>query len=222
MRPVLVTAGATRNPVDAIRFLSAHSSGRTGGRLAGSLARSGLDVTMLASPEAWLRLQAEVPDQAAAVNVIEYASTYDLLERMRAWVVGHPDGVVVHAAAVGDYAIADRATTKLPSGAAELVLRLRPTPKILDRIREWSPDAFIVSFKAASPETDEAQLAEIARAQRERTDSDLVFANVIGNLQNLVLVVGREGLTRHGDRGAAMDDLVRRIQRVAGLPPAGD
>lgn len=219
MRPVLVTAGATRNPVDAIRFLSAHSSGRTGGRIAGSLARAGLDVTMLASPEAWLRLQAEVPDQAAQVGCVEYTSTYDLLERMEAWLTARPDGIVIHAAAVGDYAIADRATTKLPSGADELVLRLRPTPKIVDRVREWAPGCCLVSFKAASPETDADALARLATAQRERTDSDLVFANIIGNLQSLVLLVDRDGVTRHGDRGAALDDLVRRV--LAAAQPQG-
>jgi len=215
VRPVLVTAGATRNPVDAIRYLSAHSSGRTGGRIAAILAGAGLDVTMLASPEAWLRLQAEVPAEAAHVACVEYTSTYDLLDRMAHWIQAHPDAVIVHAAAVGDYAMIDRATSKLPSGAPELVLRLRPTPKILDRIRGWAPNSFLVSFKAAAPETSEDELALIARAQRERTTSDLVFANVIGNLQSLVLLEATDGLTRHTDRGAAMRDLIDRILAAA-------
>ena len=205
--------------MDAIRYLSAHSSGRTGGRMAAILAGAGLDVTMLASPEAWLRLQAEVPAEAAHVACVEYTSTYDLLERMEHWIRQHPDAVVVHAAAVGDYAMIDRATGKLPSGAKELVLRLRPTPKILDRIRGWAPDAYIVSFKAAAPETSEDDLARIARAQRLRSDSDLVFANVIGNLQSLVLLDAEQGTTRHTDRGAAMRDLIDRILLVA-LPVA--
>lgn len=212
MRPVLVTAGATRNPIDAIRYLSAHSSGRTGGRIAATLAHAGADVTLLGNPEAWLRLQAEAPPGAHDVRCEEYTSTYDLMDRMQAWVRSHPGGMVVHAAAVGDYAIADRATTKLPSGAPELVIRLRPTPKILDRIREWDPQVFLVSFKAAAPETDEAQLSQIARAQLLRSASDLVFANVIGNLQNLVLIVSADDQVRHLDRGAALADLEARLR----------
>lgn len=215
MRPVLVTAGATRNPVDAIRYLSAHSSGRTGGRIAAALAEQGLDVTLLGSPEAWLRLQAELPSQAHQVACVEYSSTYDLLARMEHWLLDRPDAVVIHAAAVGDYAIIDRATGKIPSGAPELLLRLRPTPKILDRIRDWAPNAMLVSFKAAAPDTTEPELEAIARAQLERSQSDLVFANVIGDLQSLVLLVGPTQTTRHTDRGAALRDLVQRVALAA-------
>lgn len=216
MRPVLVTAGATRNPIDAMRYITAHSSGRTGGRIAAALAEAGLDVTLLGSPEAWLRLQAELPQAARRVACQEYGSTFDLLARMEQWLLARPDAVVVHAAAVGDYAIFDRNTGKIPSGAPELVLRLRPTPKILDRVRGWAPGCHLVSFKAAAPETDEPELEQIARAQLQRSGSDLVFANVIGDLQSLVLLVGPEQTTRHTDRGAALQDLVTRLLAAAG------
>jgi len=215
MRPILVTAGATRNPIDAIRYLTAHSSGRTGSRIATELAGQGLDVTLLASGEAWLRLQAERPKDADRVRVVEYGSTYDLLERMERWILAHPDSVVIHAAAVGDYAASDRATTKIPSGQAELLLRLRPTPKILDRIRGWAPDCWLCSFKAAAPQTGEPELEQIARAQLQRTGSDLVFANVIGDLQSLVLLVGEQRTDRHTDRAAALQELVRRAAEAA-------
>ena len=215
MRPVLVTAGATRNPIDAIRYLTAHSSGRTGSRIATELAGMGLDVTLLASGEAWLRLQAERPKDADRVRVIEYGSTYDLLERMERWIRANPDSVVIHAAAVGDYAASDRATTKIPSGQAELLLRLRPTRKILDRIRGWAPDCWLCSFKAAAPLTEELDLEQIAQAQLRRSGSDLVFANVIGDLQSLVLLVDEQGTDRHSDRAAAVHELVRRAAAAA-------
>lgn len=215
MRPVLVTAGATRNPVDAIRYLSAHSSGKTGGRLAAQLAQKGLEVTMLGSPEAWLRLQVDLPQQARSVACIEYTSTWDLMDKMERWVRGNPGGVIVHAAAVGDYGM-ERLSTKLPSGADELVLRLHPLPKILDRIRGWDPGVHLVSFKAASPETDEASLEDIARRQLLRSGSDLVFANVLGQLQSLVLLVERDRVTRHADRAGALDDLADRLLEAAG------
>lgn len=215
MRPVLVTAGATRNPLDAIRYLTAHSSGRTGSRIATELAGLGVDVTLLASGEAWLRLQAERPRDADRVKVVEYGSTYDLLERMERWILASPDCVVIHAAAVGDYAASDRVTTKIPSGQSELLVRLRPTPKILDRIRGWAPDCWLCSFKAAAPLTEEADLEHIARAQLQRSDSDLVFANVIGDLQSLVLLVREQQTDRYTDRAAAVHELVRRADQAA-------
>lgn len=199
MRPLLVTAGATRNPIDAMRYLSAHSSGQTGATLA---AAAGAGVTLLGSPEARLRAPG-VPGEA-------YSSTRDLLARMHAWCLRNPSGVVVHAAAVGDYEAAE-ASGKIPSGQAELVLTLRPTPKILDQIRGWSPDLRIVSFKAAPPGSGPDDLVRIADAQRRRTDSSLVFANTIGRLAAGVVLVDAHGATHHAERGGATDDLARRV-----------
>lgn len=206
MRPLLVTAGATRNPVDAMRYLSAHSSGRTGAALAAS---AGPGAHLLGSPEALLR----APGLAGEA----FSSTRDLLVRMRRWCLAHPDGVVVHAAAVGDYEVAD-AEGKIPSGQAELLLTLRPTPKILDRIRSWSSELAIVSFKAAPPQSSPADLVRIADAQRQRTDSALVFANAIGRLHAGLALVDAGGATHHETRAGALDDLG---QRVTALRRAG-
>lgn len=203
MRPVLVTAGATRNPVDAIRYLSAHASGRTGVAIAGALAEDGGVVHLLGSPEAALR-------GAALPSTEVYDSTRDLMARMRRWLEAHPRGVVVHSAAVGDYEAAPTAA-KLASGADELVLRLTPTPKILDQLKGWAPDCRVVSFKAASPETSPDGLVEIAQRQRARTGSDLVFANVIGKLDRSVVLVddAPQAFARRADAVAALIDRVR-------------
>ena len=95
--PVLVTAGATRNPVDAIRYLSAGSSGATGTWVARRVA-AGAPVHLLASPEAELRLrlaglragEAELPP---GLSVEGFGSTEDLLSRMERWVRGWSEGV---------------------------------------------------------------------------------------------------------------------------------
>ena len=202
--PVLITAGATRNPLDAIRYISAASTGRTGVHLAEQLAPHA-DVTLLASPEAALRAQAT----GAAIRIEPYGSTRDLLARMEHHVRANPTAVVVHACAVGDYE-AEPGAAKIPSGSDELVLRLRPTPKIVDQLRGFSPDIRLVSFKAASPETTDEDLCDIAGRQRDRTASDLVFANVIGRLSQRVLLLGgapRWFETRGEALAALLDDL---------------
>lgn len=185
-RPVLITAGATRNPLDSIRYLSAASSGRTGIAIAEALA-PGQEVTLLGSAEVCLRAPTHLRTE-------EYTSTRDLLRRMEERIRAAPRAVVVHACAVGDYeAIPQEGPpTKIPSGQAELVLRLRPTPKIVDQLRRFSEDIRLVSFKAAAPETTDDQLLEIAARQRDRTQSDRVFANVIGRLQQRILLLGDE------------------------------
>ena len=184
----VITAGATRNPIDAIRYLSAHASGRTGVSIARDLSDQGLDVHLLGSAEALLRL-----DRPTIVGE-EYGSTRDLLQRLQRQVEATPAMGVVHSAAVGDYEAAP-SDAKIPSGKATLNLTLQPTPKILDAIRGWGLTGPLVSFKAAAPGTSHEGLVSIARAQLRRTGSDRVFANVIGRTQSDVFLVSESEAT---------------------------
>ncbi|TNE91851.1 MAG: hypothetical protein EP330_03890 [Deltaproteobacteria bacterium] len=181
---VLVTAGATRNPIDAMRHISANSSGRTGVQLARAWADAGCEVHLLGSPEAVVR--------GEGLSTEVFGSTRDLMARMERWVREHPDGAVVHASAVGDYEVASSADTKIPSGRDEVVIRLTPTPKIANAVRDWGLTGPYVTFKAASPETDADGLIALATKQRARTGSDLVFANVLGRIATDVALVGDE------------------------------
>lgn len=205
MLPALVTAGATRNPVDAIRYLSAHSTGTTGVALARALADH-FEVRLLGSAEACLRARLDAPNVPAP----EYTSTRDLMAKMEAELRSRPGGVLIHCAAVGDYEMAPSAT-KIPSNQPELVLRLTPGPKIVDHVRDWDPGVFLVSFKAGNPEWDEARLQAVARAQLERTRSDLVFANRIGALGTSCLLLDSRGTRHFSGREEALRALVAHV-----------
>jgi len=201
MRPCLLTAGATRNPVDSIRYLSAHATGRTGVQLAGNLAARGLSVKLLGSAEAVLRT-----GPSALFGTQEFGSTRDLFTQMKDHVHAHPSCGVVHSAAVGDYE-AEPSTSKIASGQSALSISLRPTPKILDAIRGWGLEGPLVSFKAAAPETTDDALVAIARAQLRRTGSDRVFANVIGRTTRGVFLVSEDHAERFAQRAEALDAL---------------
>jgi hypothetical protein len=101
--------------------------------------------------------------------------------------------------------------TKIPSGQPELLLRLTPAPKILDRIRVWDPDCFLTSFKAGSPEWSDERLEAVARAQLSRTTSDLVFANRLGDLGRGCLLLDARGTERFERREDALAALLARI-----------
>jgi phosphopantothenate---cysteine ligase (ATP) len=80
------------------------------------------------------------------------------------------------AAAVSDYYLPDRSEHKLQSGANDLVLTLKPVPKLLGYLRShWAPNAFVVSFKL---ETD----ANILRSKVEQAVHSYGVHMVIGNL----------------------------------------
>ncbi|MFT5585081.1 MAG: phosphopantothenoylcysteine synthetase/decarboxylase [Cognaticolwellia sp.] len=205
-RPVLITAGATRNPIDAMRHISANSSGRTSAHIARALA-SQTAVTLLGSPQALLRIEEDADGR-------EFGDTRDLLRKMKRWVQHNPGGVVVHAAAVGDYEVRDPSASKVSSQLGEWTLTLHPTPKIADLIPQWDPQVFLVTFKAAGPDTEAEDLAQICRKQLRRTRSQMVFGNVIGALgatSTLVDALGSEAFERRED---ALSALVARIRAV--------
>lgn len=197
---VLITAGATRNPIDAMRFISGRSSGTTGVAVARALVARGHHVLLLASPEAALR--------ADGLDVEEFGSTRDLMARMERWVRAHQAGAVVHAAAVGDYESRDAIDGKIPSGRTEWTLTLVPTPKIANHVRAWGCGGPYVTFKAAPPGTGSEDLASIASVQRHRTGCDLVFANVLGAIDRDVLLVDQlvRSYERRDDAIAALVD----------------
>lgn len=203
MRPVLVTAGATRNPIDAMRYISANSSGRTSVAIARSLVDHGCGVHLLGSPEACLR--------GAELSTEEFFDTRDLMTRMEAWVREHPGGAVVHAAAVGDYELAAPSGGKISSNLETLTLTLQPTPKIADHVRAWSDRIQLITFKAAPPGTDGEELVRICRAQLERTRSDLVLGNVLGSLGATTTLVDASGSEAFDDRAQALHALAARV-----------
>ncbi len=118
---------------------------------------------------------------------------------------------MVHSAAVGDYELASPSKEKIPSQQKELLIRLQPTPKILDKVKDWSPSSFLISFKAASPETSLKELEKIAQKQRERSRSDIVFANILGQIGRDVLIVLPERSMYFKTREEAMKRLTTRI-----------
>lgn len=208
MRNVLITAGATRNPIDAMRFISARASGRTGVGLARALGPAG--VTLLGSPEAILRAPGEL-------NTIEFGSTQDLFSKLETWVHSHPNSIVIHSAAVGDYAVSTPAEgRKIPSGQVDLELKLVPTPKILDHIKTWSPAVFLVSFKAAPPGTSTDALITLTSKQATRTKSEIVFGNVLGQVGRGVVLVSSEKAQLFDERSNAVHELLLRIKQVRG------
>ena len=177
---VIITAGATRNNIDSMRVITANSSGRTGVLIAECFEQRGYSVHLLGSPLALL--QPNCPGKTE-----EYSSTDDLLIKLERLIKKHPSSIVIHCAAVGDFTVRNAQNLKIPSGQA-ITLTLHPTPKILDRIKSWDETVTLASFKAAAPATTNEDLQSICITQLERTQSDVVLGNVLGRLEEDVLV----------------------------------
>jgi phosphopantothenoylcysteine decarboxylase/phosphopantothenate--cysteine ligase len=166
-KTVLVSAGGTREPLDAVRFVGNRSSGRMGVALAAEAHRRGAEVTLLAA-----NLAVPAP---SGVEVIETPAAADL-EREALARAAEAD-VVVMAAAVADYRPAEAFAAKRPKDSAAWTVELEPTTDVLSALGERRRDSqLLVGFAA---ETGEMGL-ERAREKLARKGADLFVLNDVG------------------------------------------
>jgi phosphopantothenoylcysteine decarboxylase/phosphopantothenate--cysteine ligase len=160
---VLITAGATREEIDPVRFISNHSSGRMGFALAEAARARGAEVTVVAG----------VTSVSApwGVGVVRTLSA----EEMRAAVMREVGGasVFIAAAAVADYRPANRAGNKLKKSKSSLTLALEPTPDILAEVGRAHRNGLLVFGFAAETEN----VLDNARDKLTRKNLDAIVAN---------------------------------------------
>lgn len=159
---ILITSGATREPIDAVRFLSNVSTGRTGALLAELLAQHGHAITLLHG-------EAAVLPSAGHITLEAFTSTEHLKAQLHRLLATSPFDAVIHAAAVSDYRPAETSAGKLTSYADELTLRLVPTPKLLPELKRYAAPRplKVIGFKltaGASPEERAAAVAKLFAA----------------------------------------------------------
>ena len=136
-RRVIVTAGPTREPIDPVRFISNHSSGRMGTAIAAAAWRRGAQVTLIAGP-----LAVAVPE---GVRYLAVESTRDMQEAVARELPNAQ--VLVMAAAPSDYRPAVAAANKLKKSGAPRTVELVENPDILLSTRSVrAAGAVVVGF----------------------------------------------------------------------------
>ena len=200
---ILITSGSTITMIDKVRGITNIFRGRTGFEIAKEAVYRGHSVALLANPIAkeWEALSDWSDDDRELINITTY-KTFDELEALMRQELGKRKyNVCIHSAAVSDYKVngvfKDSATVlgflnhtplpalyeisnpsgKIGSKLDELWLRLTPTTKLVDHIREWGlGDGKLVKFKLevnVSPE----ELFNRASKSREESNADLIVAN---------------------------------------------
>ncbi|MDO8502947.1 MAG: bifunctional phosphopantothenoylcysteine decarboxylase/phosphopantothenate--cysteine ligase CoaBC [Gemmatimonadaceae bacterium] len=164
-RSLLVTAGATREPIDPVRFISNHSTGKMGVAIAAAAARRGARVTLVAG-----HLEVPVPLLVTRVQAETVEAMRDAVERE----LPGADALIM-AAAPADYRPAKVATQKMKKSASALspVIELMQTDDILVSTRAArKPGAVVIGFAL---ETE--NLLENGAAKLESKDLDMIVAN---------------------------------------------
>ncbi|MEO0482195.1 MAG: phosphopantothenoylcysteine decarboxylase [Planctomycetota bacterium] len=189
---LLITAGPTQEPVDAVRFLGNRSSGRLGVDLAAAAARRGWSARLLLGRGA--SVSPDVLDQDW-VSIERFGSTSDLAQLLDRHFPS--TDVLVMAAAVADYrpVIEDGdLETKLRRVADRLVIECEPTPDLLAGLGARKRDDQLLVGFALEPE---AQLEASGRRKLERKNADLIVANPLETMDSpdiRATLIAREGL----------------------------
>ena len=158
---ILVTAGGTRMPLDAVRSIVNGSTGRTGAAIATDLAALGHAVTLLT---------AEGGVSAEDITRLERYDDFDSFERsLRRLLTEESYDVLVQSAAISDWrpiAAAEHSSLgKIDSDTDTLTLRFERTPKLVGLVRSWSrnPALRIVAFKLTVGAADAERRRKVAQ-----------------------------------------------------------
>ena len=162
---ILITAGPTQEPLDPVRYLTNHSSGKMGYALAQAAVDRGARVILVSGP-----VNLKPPDGAEFIPVRAAAE-------MRDAVFAHlePATVIIKCAAVADFHPTFESKQKIKKTSARMSLELDPTPDILAELGRKRGDRLLIGFAA---ETE--NLREGARRKLESKNCDMIVANLVG------------------------------------------
>ncbi len=161
---IMVTAGPTREPLDPVRFISNHSSGKMGFAIADAAVKAGAQVTLVAGP-----VNLPTPQGCQRHNVL---SADDMLKACETY--AESTDIFIATAAVADYKASQVAENKIKKVGDELTLTFIKNPDILATIAARQNKPFCVGF-AAESENVEAY----ARGKLVNKGLDMIAANGI-------------------------------------------
>lgn len=167
---ILITAGPTVEYIDPVRVVTNLSSGKTGVLLASELVSAGAKVTLVYGPGT-----AKPPSGAKVIPVKTSQEMFDAVKKeMR-----KKFDIVILAAAASDYTVSNYSKSKIKSSKKSLQIRLKQAPKIINQIKRWQKDVFLVGFKAET-NLSKKKLEESAKKKMRESKADLIIVNDVG------------------------------------------
>ena len=172
-KKVLITAGPTIEYIDPIRIITNQSSGKTGILLASELISSGAKVTLVYGPGI------EKPPKGA--KIIKISTSKEMFNVVKKEMSKKFD-IVIMAAAVSDYTPENISKNKIKSTKNKIKISLKKTPKIIDQIKKYQKNVFLVGFKAET-NLSKKELITLAKKKMNESSADMIVANDIGSIR---------------------------------------
>ena len=207
---ILVTAGATQESIDPVRFITNHSTGKMGYAIAKAAAYRGANVTLVSG-----NATVPAPD---FVNFIKVQSAADMFDAVTSNF--DKQDIVIKAAAVADYTPVTTADNKIKKTDADMSIPLKRTQDILKYLGENKKEGqFICGF---SMETE--NMLENSRAKLDKKNADMIIANNLktdgagfGTDTNIVTIITKDDcveleiMSKDEVAGIILDNILKKI-----------
>ena len=233
MKKIIITAGGTSERIDNVRKITNSSSGKLGMTIANHLLEENNDLMIY-----YVCSKNSLRPTDKRAKVVEIDGTIDLKKTIEDLLTREHIDYFIHSMAVSDY-MTDYVTTidrikksilkhddideafknieviggsKISSYEDNLVIVLKPTPKIISIIKNLSPSTYLVGFKLLDGVSKE-ELIEVAKSLRNKNNCDLVVANDLATIRNgehigYIIDKNNEVEEAHGK-----DDIAQKIVR---------
>lgn len=192
-KKVLITAGGTVEPIDAVRFISNYSSGKMGYAMARQYSRHGAMVTIIRGA-----VDERLPGSIEGVREIAATSAEDMGHKVME--VAADCDIVVMAAAVADYTPSVVGRGKIKKSSEELILKLKQTRDIAASLGKVKKEGQLLVGFALESDNEEAN----AISKMERKNLDMVVLNSLNDKgacfacdTNKITIFFRDGSSKH-------------------------
>ncbi len=192
-KKVLVTAGRTVEYIDPVRVISNNSSGKMGVALAEAAFKAGAEVTLVAG-----KITVE---PLPGINIVYGETAEKMFRAVHSELNRDKYDLFASAAAVGDWQALNPSSEKVSTHNRDtLTIELKPTPKIIDSIRDKYPDIFLLAFRALH-DMSEDDLIENASWRMNKASADMIAVNDISKKgvgfesdTNEMILLSKDGL----------------------------
>ena len=233
MKKIIITAGGTSEKIDNVRKITNSSSGKLGVTLANHLLNENEELMIY-----YVCSKNSLRPTDERVKIIEIDGTIDLKKEIESLLLNEKIDYFIHSMAVSDY-MTDYVTTiqrikesvkntnnvdeafsnidiinesKISSYEDNLVIVLKPTPKIISIIKDLSPSTYLVGFKLLDGVSKE-KLVEVAKKLRDKNKCDLVVANDLSTIRNgehIAYIINKDNEI---EESHGKDDIAKKLVR---------
>ena len=211
---ILITSGGTKIKIDRVRSITNMSKGTFGSKIAESFYDNLFQksITFLGAYDSKMprietkgfrkdnkiieKKNGEIQnlfymDEDNQMTVVGYDTFEDYENKLFKIIKDEKPDVIVLAAAVSDYGVENYVDGKIRTSSDDMIIRLKPLPKLISKVREKAPNAFIVGFKLLVDSTED-ELKQACVDSMNKNRLDMIVGNDLRDIQqdNHTLTLG--------------------------------